>query len=527
MKNSRKGARLAIGAAAVCAVAAVAGCAGGGGGTDGAGGQLDIQYFGSVVSLDPALAGQGPSANIISLAYDPLIYLTPDGEYIPDLATEWEYTSDDNTQFEFTLRDGVEFTGGGALDANAVVASMQYFLDAEGGAVSQVGKVADIEAVDDMRVRITYAEPFPDAPWTLAQYVKFGSIIGPDGLSDTDALSAQMDGAGQYVLNREESVTDATYVFDRNPDYWNPDAQMYDRITVRSLADVNAALSAIQTGQVDYSLGDPSTFEAADSAGIDVLQVPFFTWALHIGDREGRVTPALKDRRVRQAIAMSIDRQAIVDAVAPGTAVPNSQVLNEGAVGYVDGLDYGFDPDRARQLLSEAGYPDGFTMKVLSTTALDQNSVRAQAIIRYLEEIGITVDLNADATGISGFTEEAEKGEYSATLFPMNGTTMGLLYPTTTQSVRNTSGVTDAELDSLYRESLEAAPEERTAVFEEMTRREFDLAWHIPVFSANDLHYVGPALTNVEVTAANPIPTTVAPDPQYAWRPADEASSGS
>lgn len=486
-----------------------------------AGGELNIQYFGDVVTLDPALSGQGPSANIIALAYDPLIYMTSEGEYIPDLAVEWGYADDENTVFEFTLREGVTFSGGAELDAEAAVASMEYFLDSGGGAVSEVGDVEALEAVDDTTVRITYAEPFPHAPWTLSQYIKFGSMIGPDGLEDPAALSTEMDGTGQYVFNAGESVSNATYVFDRNPDYWNPDAQMYDRVTVQAITDENAALSAIQTGQVDYTLGAAGTLDAAEAAGIEVLQVPFFNWAIHIADRSGEITPALEDPRVREAIALSIDRQAIVDAVAPKTSQPSNQVMNEGAVGFVEGLEYGYDPDRARELLADAGYPDGFAMPILSTNALDQNAIRAQAIVSYLEDIGIDVELTADATGVTGFVEKAQSGEYAATIFPMNGTTMGLLYPTVRSGPRNPSGTLDDEMESLFDQSVTLDDEARVPLYEQMSERAFETAWHIPIFTANDLHYVGPDLAGIAVTNLNPIPVTVAPDPDYAWHPAD------
>ena len=485
-----------------------------------AGGDLNIQYFGDVVTLDPALSGQGPSANIIAFAYDPLIYMTPQGDYIPDLAVEWGYADDENTVFEFTLRDGVTFAGGADLDADAAVASMEYFLSSGGGAVAEVGEIDTVEAIDDATVRITYAEPFPHAPWTLSQYIKFGSIIGPDGLEDPSTLSTEMDGAGQYIFNADESVSNATYVFDRNPDYWNPEAQMYERVTVQAITDENAALSAIQTGQVDYTLGAPGTLDAAEAAGIEVLQVPFFNWGIHIADRSGDIVPALEDPQVREAIALSIDRQAIVDAIAPKTAQPSSQIMNEGAIGFVDGLEYPYDPDRARELLADAGYADGFSMPILSTNALDQNAIRAQAIVSYLEDIGIDVELTADSTGVSGFVEKAQSGEYAATIFPMSGTTMGLLYQTLRSGPRNPSATLDDEMESLFDESVTLDDEARLSLYEQMSERAYETAWHIPVFTANDLHYVGSDLAGVEVTNLNPIPITVAPDPDFAWHPA-------
>jgi peptide/nickel transport system substrate-binding protein len=510
-------------AAALTLVAGLAACSGGGdtAGTDGRAEELNIAYFGTVVDLNPALAGSGPSAGLIALAYDPLIYLTADGEYVPDLATEWGFTDDANTVFELTLRDGVEFGDGSELDADAVVASMEYFRQAGGGSVAGIGPIDTVEAVDASTVRVTYLEPFPDAPYSMAQYVKFGSIIGAEGLADAENLPTSVDGLGQYTLNEEDSVTNSRYVFERNPDYWNPDAQMYETVTVQVLADPNAALSAIQTGQVDYTLGDASTLDSATAAGLEILQVPFFNWTLHIADRDGSLNPALQDVRVRQALAHAVNREGIVNAIGPDVAEESTQVMNEGTVGYVDGIGYEYDPEKAKELLAEAGYPDGFSMTVLATSAIDAQALRAQAITDSLEQVGVDVDLTIVTTGIPAFSEEAETQTYDATIWPVSGTTMSLVYPDLNVTVRNPSGITDPELDAMYAESLTASESERLEIFEQMSERITELSWMVPVLTSNDIHYVGEDLTNVKVTGANPIPTPVGPAPEYAWQPAN------
>jgi len=495
--------------------------AGGGGAAlteDGRGEELVVQYFGTMVTMDPALAGQGPSAGLVALSYDPLIYQTPDGEYIPDLATEFGFVDDQNQVFEMTLREDVNFMGGSELDADAVVASMNYYIES-GASMENVGEIASVEAIDDMSVRVTYAHPFPDAPYSMTQYVKFGSVIGPDGLADVDSLPTSVDGAGQYILDEESSITNSKYVFERNPDYWNPEAQQYEKITVQVIADVNAALNAISTDQVDYTLGDASTIESATAAGITVEQVPFFNWTLHIADRDGSHNAALQDVRVRQAIAYAINRDGIVNAVGPEVSQVSGQVLTEGGTGYVEGAGYEYDIDKAEQLLAEAGYADGFSMSIIASDAIDSNALRAQAIADSLEQVGIDVDLKVVSAGIPAFLEEAEKKEADATIWPINGTTMGRVYPGLNVILRNPSGIKDPELEALNEASLTASEEERLEIYEEMTELIAELAWNIPVLSTNDIHYIGEDVTNVEITGARPIPLIVGPAPEYAWQP--------
>jgi peptide/nickel transport system substrate-binding protein len=481
--------------------------------------ELKLQFVGSPISLNPALAGNGGSTVFASLAYDPLIFMASDGSLVPDLATSWKYTDTENKVFEVKLRSGVTFADGKPMDAAAVKASMEYFLKAGGGLATQVGKIGSIEAVDSSTVRINYSTSYPNAAASLSQYMMFGNIIGPDALANPKSLLTSMDGTGQYLYNASKSVPDSKYVYERNPKYWAPDAQLYNTVSVSIIGDPNAVLSAVSTGQVDVVGGSATTVDSAKSAGLKIVTAPFFNWALYLADMDGTITPALKNPKVRQAIGMAIDREAIAKGIGGGYGQANGQVMNKGTDGYLDGAGFTYDLSKAKSLLAEAGYPDGFSMTILAESSLDGKALRAQAIASSIEKLGITVTLKTIATGVPQFITEALSKKYAALVFPVTGTNMGDAYASLQSGMRNPLGYLDPKLEDLNTQSLVANSADRTKIYQKMTTQLTDDAMVIPVYSDDNMTYVGPKVTNVKATALNPNPMPTGPDAKYAWQP--------
>src|SRR5690606_2885844 len=182
-----------------------------------------------------------------------------------------------------------------------------------------------------------------------------------------------------------------------NPNYWNPDAQMWDRVVVEIISDPNAVLNAASTGQIDFGLGSPLFAEAAEAAGLTVVTAPFYNWELRLHDAEGEVNPALADPRVREAIGLAIDRESIVSALGGEYMAPSDQFVVEGLEGYNADIGWEFDLERAEDLMAEAGYADGFTMSVVDSSLQDNQSQIAQAVANALAAIDIDVDLVVDA----------------------------------------------------------------------------------------------------------------------------------
>lgn len=514
----RRAATITAAATVAVALASCTTTPGGGGDAD-RGDLLTVQFQGSPISLNPALAGTGGSTVFTYLAYDPLIYLSGDGELVPDLATEWEFLDADNTQLEVTLRDGVNFHDGSEVDAEAVAASMNYFLEAGGPSVGEAGPVASVEASGDDTVLITYESPFPDGPLRLTQGYMFGNIIGPDGLADPDSLLTAMDGAGQYRYNADESVAESSYVYDRNEEYWNTDAQQYERIVVQVIGDPNAVISAATTGQVDFASGNPATAEQAEAGGLQVITAPFFNWGLVIVDRDGTLTPALAEQNVRQAMALAIDREAIAEARGAEFTHPNGQVSNAGVPGNIDGYGYDFDLEAAKDLMAQSAFPDGFSLTILSEGVLDGQSLIAQTMIANFGELGIDVQLQVEPD-VPTFIGTAGTAQYSALLWPIVGTKASeYVGRFNGPGFLNSFNVSDSELADLQAQSAIGTEDEQRAVQEAITERSNDLAWFIPLVATDSVFYVAADVENVTASVLNPNPMPLGPSAEYAWRP--------
>ncbi|WP_158437759.1 ABC transporter substrate-binding protein [Naasia lichenicola] len=491
-------------------------------GSGSTGGTLTTQFAGVPISLNPALGGSGGSAIFTSLPYDSLIYQTGDGELIPDLATDWTL-SDDNTKLTLTLRDGVKFASGEVMDADAVKASLEYAIDAGGGNARYAGPVDSIEATADDTVEITYSSAYPDAPYYLTQYWSVGQIIGPDGLADPDSLLTSSDGTGQYSYSASDSVTGSTYTYVRNDDYFNPDAIQYDKVVVKVIGDPSAVSSAITTGQVDFGSASPTTAGSATAAGLDLVTAPFFTWGLTMADTQGAISPELKDPDVRKAIAMAIDRDSLANALDADFTHPNGQIGADGIDGYVDGFGFEYDVAKAKSLLADAGYPNGFELTVLTENILDSQTTISQAIAGDLGKIGITVNLEVK-NSVPDFIQAALSKEYPALIWPVVGTNSAQVLTNFTQpGVTNPFGNTDPTLDDLYgqaQSSTDAAA--RSELYEQITKAANDVAWFAPVISTDNIFVVGSKVENVTASALNPNPMPQAPDAQYAWKHAAE-----
>jgi len=481
------------------------------------GGTLTTQFAGVPISLNPALGGSGGSAIFTSLPYDSLIFQTGDGKLIPDLATKWAL-SDGNTKLTLTLRKGVTFTGGGKMDAAAVKASLEYFMKAGGGDARYAGPIDNIAAPSSDTVVITYKTPYPDAPYYLSQYWSVGQIIGPKGLANPKKLLTTSYGTGQYTYSAADSVTGSSYTFVKNKNYFNPDAQQYDKVVVKVIGDPSAASSAVTTGQVDFAGASSTTAANATSAGLKLVTAPFFTWGLTIADSQGTLVPALKNDDVRQAIAMAIDRDSLAKALGADYTHPNGQMGAKGTDGYIDGYGFTYDVDKAKSLLAKGGYPDGFDLTVLTENILDNQTTISQAIAGDLGKIGIKVNLVVK-NSVPDFIQASLTKQYPAVIWPVVGSNSAQVLTNFIQpGVTNPFGNTNETLDALYQKT-QAAPTKaaRMDFYDQITKAANDVAWFAPAISTDNIFAVGKKITNVKASALNPNPLPQAPDAQYAW----------
>lgn len=455
-------------------------------------------------SLDPANMEQSTSP-YAQPAYDALINVEPDGTLVPGLATEWEFTDDENKVFEITLREGVTFSDGAELDADALIVNLEH-LDTGTSNVATLVNGGSYEKVDDYTVRITWDDPRPLAPQALTQRWVAGMVASPDAIqNDPDGLATQTAGAGPYALNAERTIAGSSYVYTARDDYWDPDSVLWEEVVITVMDNADQRLNALRTGEVQYAGGDLGTAQAAVDAGLQVLYAPTVVYGINFLDRDGELGTPIGDVQVRQAINYALDRDGIQEALLGEYGFATDQVVIPSEPGYVEDLDghYPFDQDRARELLAEAGYEDGFELNLVASTSAVQ-ALLAQVLVEQLAQVGITVNLDSRPSadyfeGMTGGTFEAAAMGYGNQPMPMMYD--GLFGP---DAIFNALGTESETIEEAMAEALVSSPERATELYEEIMTELVEDAWYAPAVFAPVFYFATDDLAPVEVTEARP-----------------------
>jgi peptide/nickel transport system substrate-binding protein len=385
----------ATAAALAITVLALTGCAGGssdggGSGEGESGGTLTLGGFLAPTTFDPAGAEWGNRSPFYEAAYDTILNTAPDGTIGPWLASEWSY-NEDNTVLTLTLRDDVTFIDGTELTADVVVENLQRFKDGSAPSAQNFAGVTSFEAADESTVVITLAAPDPAMLSYLSR--EPGLVASGDALDDPESLSTDPVGSGPYILDTEATVTGTSYVYTRNDDYWNPDVQHYDELIINILSDPTAQLNAIKAGEANgVKLANNDALTEIEASGWSISAVELDFQGLLLLDRDGTIDPALADVRVRQALNYAFDRAGLLTALQADHGTVTTQVFPATSDAYDDALDeyYTYDPEKAKELLAEAGYADGLTLKMPSVAVLAPATYTL--VQQQLADIGVTVE---------------------------------------------------------------------------------------------------------------------------------------
>lgn len=495
--------------AATIAIAALAltGCAGAG--DDGAGesdsGRADRLTLTAIIGPTSYDIGQGAEwgnrSPFFQAVFDTLLMSGPTGEIEPWLATEWSY-NEDNTVLTLTLRDDVTFTDDTPLDAEAVVASLERFRD---GTSPQAATLAGKEftAVDATTVEISQEAPDPSL---LNILTKTSGLIQAPSTFDDENSATNPIGSGPYILDTAASVTGTTYVYSANPDYWNPDAVKYDNLTINVIEDPTATLNALKAGETNGAkivLND--TIPEIEAAGWTVESNELDFQGLLLLDRDGTMAPELADVRVRQAINMAFDREALLEALQAGYGTVTEQVFPESSVGFDPALDstYGYDPEGAKELLAEAGYPDGFTLDMMSTPAFQTTF---DLVAQQLADIGITVNYTDPGTG--NFITDMLAPKYPATWMALeqNPDWQLINFMISPTATFNPFDSQDPQVDEYISTIQLGTPEEAEQATKDLNTWIVENAWFAPFFRVQGSYAVD-ANTDLEMWTVNAYPS--------------------
>ena len=496
----------------LAALVAVSGCSPSGssstpssGGGSAKGGTLTVATVITPQTLDPAKTVQN-NAWLEQLAYEPLIVRKSDGTLLPGLASSWSYEGNDNTKFVLKLRPGVTFSDGGKMDAQNVVDHFAYVQKA-GGQMAPFLTGDTFTATDPITVTITSQAPNPNFPEILTQDYIIGGVISPAGLKAPAGLGARTLGAGPYQLDAGQTVPGDHYTYVPNPNYYNKSAVHWSKVVIRVITSQQSVLNALRTGQVDVAVGDPSTVDAARKANLTVAAAPLLWSGVVLADRGGTMAAQLKDPRVRQALNFATDRDAITKALFNGIGVPTAQITVPGGYGFDAALNntYAYDTARAKSLLAEAGYPNGFALR-MNTPQYQQLNLIAQALKQQWKQVGVDLHIT-DQANANQFTSDAFGGKFPAFMtafgqLPIWMEGPSLFLPT---AAFNPFHYADPTLQSLYDESSKASGDAKAALDRQVVGHVTNQAWFVPVVATSLPYYARKTVSNVQTSAKEPL----------------------
>jgi len=356
------------------------------------GGTLRILLSSQLTTLEPQDTTDTDSAAVRFQIYNGLVRMTEDGNVVGDLAESWEVSSD-GTAYTFTLHDGVKFHDGTALDAAAVVTSFERLLEEDRNTSSTAyfqPIVTGVEVVSDLQVRFHLNEPFAPFLNTLAHAA--GHIMSPAGIEQFGETYGQNPvGSGPYRF--VEWVRGERLVLERFDDYFAGTPPM-ERIEYRIVPEASTRVALLETGEADVILrvSPDEANRLRGMSGVELMNTPTAR-AMFLAINLTRAP--FDDVRVRQAINHAVNVRAITDALF-GEDVPQlDSPLAPNVFGYVPTLRYDFDPDRALELLADAGFePGDIAIDLWSPNGrYVQDATVAQAIAQDLDTFGFDVNL--------------------------------------------------------------------------------------------------------------------------------------
>ena len=343
----------------------------------------------------------GPPGHLDYLLYDPLV--GHDEKMVPDpergLATSWEI-GDDQVTWTFNLREGVTFHDGTPFDANAVKTTLEYILDPDVGANrrSAYTVIKEINVVDPLTVQIVTDGPFPDLPFLLMDRSAF--IVSPTALEEMgfEDFARQPVGTGPFRF--VEWVPNDHITYEANPDYWRGAPEL-DTVIYRPVPEAAVRTAMLQTGEADLAANvSPEDLQSLEGdPNIDVVKNDSLS---QVTSEMRQTKPPFDSKEVRQAMNYAVDKVSIINEIMRGVGRVADSSGPPGVWGSVELEPYAYNPEKAKQLLADAGYPDGFEgdlFYVSGRWAGDEQVT--QALQAYWQALGITINLHkVDQAGL-------------------------------------------------------------------------------------------------------------------------------
>jgi len=475
-------------AVAVVSLAACGGGNGGGGSSASASDTVTVALDADAApnGYDPLLYSQGQYQFFSSL-YDSLFVTDAEGKVQPSLVTDFE-TSPDKLQLTLTLQDGVTFADGSTLDSTLVKANLDARSDTDlliNGTLGAGGsqEITDVAAPDPKTVVITWKAPQAQGETALAD--TNGIMVGADGVADRDSLEAEPDGSGPYTLDTGKTTKGSTYTLDKNADQWNADNWSYDTIVFKIITDPQALANAVVSGQADVAVQlDQTTVDLVDSKQ-STTKVGGVIVGFPVADKTGATNPAFADPNVRLALSYGIDREAIVKDLHPASKA-TAQLFPSDAPGFDESLNetYAYDPEKAKQLLADAGYPD----LSIDMTILGQPDPDLLAIQDQWKQIGVTLNF-INATSTDQLFAAAATQPLLFGPFAVGSNPAGFVAGVVVGGFANLQKATNPAIEGSLGAALGATGDAQQGALKDLNAAITNEGWYIPVYE--DFTYAG------------------------------------
>jgi peptide/nickel transport system substrate-binding protein len=343
----------------------------------------------------------GPPGHLTYLTYDPLVghdeRMAPD----PDLglATSWE-VGEDQLTWTFHLREGVKFHDGTPFDANAVKVTIESILDPDVGALrrSVYTVIKEVNVVDPLTVQFVTDGPFPDLPFLLTDRSAF--IVSPTALQKMGVADFARQPVGTGPFKFVEWVPNDHITYEANPDYWRGKPAV-DLVIYRPVPEAAVRTAMLRTGEADIAVNiSPEDLESLGAdPNIVVIQKDSLT---QVTSEMRQTKPPFSIKEVRKAMNYAVDKESIVNDIMHGAGRIADSPGPPNVWGSVALEPYNYDPEKAKQLLADAGYPNGFEGNLFYVSGRWAGDEQVtQALQAYWQAVGVQISLNkVDQAGL-------------------------------------------------------------------------------------------------------------------------------
>ena len=412
-------------------------------------------------SLDPHKTVKAGTREVMFNVFEGLMKPTPNGDLTPAIAESYE-VSEDRMTYTFHLREGVRFHNGKTVTAEDVVYSIQRCAAATETGIVQVeafSAIQDIEAVDEKTVAITISEPSNE----FISYMTNAILPAGYDKQDTDPVGT---GPFKFVSRTAQD----SVVLEKFDGYWGTPAQL-DRVTLKIMENADSLMMSLQSGAIDLCAHLTSTQVAQLAENFNVAEGTMnLVQALYLNNAE----KPFDDVRVRQALCYAVDKQEIIDLAFDGYGSPIGSSMYPAFGKYFDDSltnYYTKDVEKAKALLAEAGYPDGFDMTITVPSNYKPHMDTAEVLVQQLADIGVNATIQP-IEWESWVSDVYAGRQFQSTVVGVDASTMtarALLERFTSQAGNNFINYSDSGYDALFAEAQTSYDDaEQTAIYKQM-----------------------------------------------------------